>query len=68
MSNEKGLKSKEMLKQAAKEKVKVKFSDRVEIEIVSEKMRHFKKGDKLKPHKVVAEKYIADGLAKQVKA
>lgn len=67
MSDNQGLKSKEMLKEASEKKVKVRFTDRKKIEITSDKMKHFKKGDILSPHVVVAEKYISDKLAKEVK-
>lgn len=67
MNTDKGLKSKEMLKEAAEKKVKIKFNDRVKIQITSDNMRHFRKGDILSPHRVVAEKYISDKLAKEVK-
>ena len=62
----KGIDTKSMLKEAGKVNRKIKFNDRVEIEITSPNMRHFKAGDKVKVHRVVAEQYIKDKLAKEV--
>ena len=62
-----GIDTKKMLKEAGKANRRIKFNDRVEIEITSDKMNHFKKGEKVKVHRVVAEQYIKDNVAKEVK-
>lgn len=59
--------TKKMIEVNSEKKTKIKFNDRVELEIVSDKMRHFKKGDKVKVHRIVAEQYVSDKLAKEVK-
>lgn len=58
--------SKEMLKDAAKRNLKIKFNDRLKVEVVKA-TKHLKKGHVFSPHKVVAERYIKEGIAKAVK-
>ncbi len=60
------LNTKKMLKEEATKGTKIKFSDRVEIEIAMD-TKHFRKGDKLKVHSVVADRYVKDKMAKIVK-
>ena len=57
--------SKAMLKKAAQEKRKVKYGERMTIEIIKE-TKHYKKGQIIAPHTVWAEELIKEKIAKKV--
>ena len=57
--------AKEMIAKNAEAKTKVKFSERMALEIIAD-TKHFKKGDKIKPHVVMAKQLIKDKIAKAV--
>lgn len=59
--------TKEMLKDLGSKNVKIKLKDRMEVEIISDNTRFYKKGQRIKPHIVFAKKLIADKVAKEVK-
>lgn len=58
--------SKEMLTENAAKKTVIRYADRVQLEIVKA-TRHYKFGDKIAPHKVMAEALIKQGIAKEAK-
>lgn len=58
--------SKKMLAQLAEQRAKVKFSDRVELEIVKP-TKHYKLGQLISPHSTFAKVLISSGVAKKVK-
>lgn len=62
----KSINMKSVLKEAAKEKRKIRYNDRQKVEIV-EDTKHYKKGMIVSPHKVVAEALISQKIAKEVK-
>lgn len=61
------LNTKEMLKEAAKEKKVIRYNDRKKVEITSDNMTFLKKGDVISIHPVVAERYVSEGKAKYAK-
>lgn len=61
-----GVDSKKMLKDLANEKRKIKFNDRVNVEVIK-KTKHYRKGQKLNPHRTFAEELIKKKIAKEVK-
>lgn len=63
---EKTVDSKKMLKDLAKEGRKIKFNDRVELEVL-EDTKHYKKGQLISPHRTFAEVLISKKIAKEVK-
>lgn len=65
MEKSKGLDTKKMLKENGNKRTKIRFSQRTKIEIL-EDTKFFKKGDTLEVHKVVAEQYVKDKLAKKL--
>jgi len=62
----KSMDSKEMLKRNAKAKRKIKYSDRIKLEIITN-TKHYKKGQIINPHVVMGEQLIKDKIAKEVK-
>ena len=58
--------SKKMLKDLATEKRKIKFNDRLELEILKDS-GFYKKGDIINPHVTFAEILIKDKIAKATK-
>lgn len=58
--------AKAMLKENGEKGTKFFYADRLEVEIVQE-TRHYKVGQKIKPHKVMAEALVKQGIAKLVK-
>jgi hypothetical protein len=63
---EKSLNSKEMLKDLTKNKTKVRFTDRMPVEIIKE-TQFYTVGQKIKPHKTVGQALIDNGIAKKLK-
>lgn len=63
---EKGSNTKEMLKRNAEAKRKIRWNDRLTVEVV-QNTKHLKKGEILTPHRVQAEQFIKEGIAKEVK-
>lgn len=61
-----GMKAKEMLKQAADEKRKINYRDRIELEVI-EDTKFYRKGQKITPHRVMGEQLIKEKIAKEVK-
>ena len=66
MSTAKSIDSKKMLKKAAENKRKVKFGERIELEII-ENTKHYKKGQIINPHVVFGEELISKKIAKKTK-
>jgi hypothetical protein len=62
----KSMDSKEMLKRNAKAGRKIKYSDRIKLEIITN-TKHYKKGQIINPHVVMGEQLIKDKIAKEVK-
>jgi len=60
------LNSKEMLENAGKENRKVRYNERMQVEIIAD-TKHYKKGMVINPHTVVGEQLIKDKIAKSVK-
>lgn len=60
------LDSQKMLKDLAAKKKKVRFTDRKTVKIVKA-TKHYKEGQVINPHLVVADTLIEKGLAKEVK-
>jgi hypothetical protein len=66
MSKQKVMDSKAMLEKANKEKRVIRYTDRVPLEILTE-TKHYKKGQRINPHPLVAEQLVANGVAKELK-
>ena len=64
--SEKKVDSKKMLKDLANEGRKIKFNDRIELEILGD-TKHYKKGQIIKPHRTFGEVLISKKIAKEVK-
>jgi len=64
--DKKSMDSKEMLKRNAKAGRKIKYSDRIKLEIITN-TKHYKKGQIINPHVVMGEQLIKDKIAKEVK-
>jgi hypothetical protein len=64
--NKKSMNSKEMLKRNAKAERKIKYGDRINLEVISD-TKHYKKGQIINPHVVMGEQLIKDKIAKEVK-
>lgn len=58
--------SKAMLAKANAEKRVIKFADRVKLEIIKN-TRYYKVGQKINPHRLVAEQLIEAKIAKELK-
>lgn len=58
--------SKNMLKNAANNGTKIKYTDRVKLEILKD-TKYYKKGQIVSPHKVVADELVKKKVAKKVK-
>lgn len=55
-----------MLKANAEKKRKIKYNDRMEVEILFD-TKHYKAGQIIAPHRVVAEQLVKEKIAKVVK-
>lgn len=64
--SEKKVDSKKMLKDLANEGRKIKFNDRIELEILVD-TKYYKKGQIIKPHRTFGEVLISKKIAKEVK-
>lgn len=64
--DKKSMNSKEMLKRNAKAGRKIKYGDRIKLEVISD-TKHYKKGQIINPHVVMGEQLIKDKIAKEVK-
>lgn len=64
-STELGMNSKAMIEENAKNKTVIRYGDRVPCEIIVD-TRHYKKGQLIEPHKVMADQLIKDKIAKKV--
>jgi hypothetical protein len=64
--DKKSMNSKEMLKRNAKAERKIKYGDRINLEVISD-TKHYKKGQIINPHVVMGEQLIKDKIAKEVK-
>ena len=64
--SEKTVDSKKMLKNLANEGRKIKFNDRVELEVLAD-TKHYKKGQIINPHVTFAEVLIVKKIAKATK-
>lgn len=58
--------SKAVLKKAAKEERKVKYGERMELEILVA-TKHYRKGQVIQPHVVLGEELVKNKIAKKVK-
>jgi hypothetical protein len=61
-----GMDAKEMIERNSKEERKIKYNDRVKLEIL-EDTKYYKKGQIIEPHRVMAEQLIKQKTAKEVK-
>jgi hypothetical protein len=61
-----GMDSKEMIDTNAKKQTKIRYNDRVDLEIISDKTKHYKKGQLISPHRVMAEQLVKDKIAKAI--
>jgi hypothetical protein len=59
--------SKVMLEKANEKKLKIRYTDRVALEIIKE-TKHYKLGKKIAPHRLVADELVSLGIAKVVKS
>lgn len=60
------VKIKEMLTENAKNNTKIKYNDRLKVEIVKE-TKHYKEGQIITPHRTIALFLIEKGIAKEVR-
>ena len=58
--------SKAMLLENAEKGTKIKYADRLNVEIIKE-TKHYKVGTKVSPHKIKALALINSGIAKELK-
>ena len=58
--------SKAMLLENAEKGTKIKYADRLNVEIIAE-TKHYKVGIKVSPHRIKAEALIKAGIAKELK-
>jgi len=58
--------AKEMLEKANEAKRKIKYSDRVKVEIIKA-TKYYRLGQIVNPHRLVAEQLVSDGIGKIVK-
>lgn len=65
MADTKTIDSKKVLKDLADNKVKMKYNDRLKVEIIKA-TKHYKKGAVVNPHKTWGEALIKEGIAKKV--
>jgi hypothetical protein len=65
-SKEKSLNTKELLVSLGKEGRKIRYNDRVQLEVL-EDTKHYKKGAFIAPHRVIAEELVKSKIAKEVK-
>lgn len=63
----KAFSSKVMLNKANENKTVIRYGERVPLEIV-EDTKHYRKGMRIEPHKLVADELIANKIAKKVSA
>lgn len=64
--NVKSFDAKAMIAEHAAKGTKVKYAERLPVEIVAE-TKHYKVGDKINPHKIMGQALIDQGIAKAVK-
>lgn len=62
---ERGMDSKGMIEEHAKAKTVVKYGERINLEIITD-TRHYKKGQKIRPHVVMGKQLIKDKIAKEI--
>ena len=62
----KSMNAKEMLKENAKKERKIKYGERIKLEIITD-TKHYKKGQIINPHVVMGEQLVKDKIAKRVK-
>lgn len=60
------LDSVKMLEKANKNRTVIKYRERVELEVVKD-TKHYKKRQKIAPHKLVADELVNLGVAKPIK-
>ena len=58
------LDAKKLLKEHGEKGTKIKYRDRVELEIVKE-TKHYKVGQRIRPHKVLGDQLLKDKVAKK---
>jgi hypothetical protein len=57
--------AKGLIAEHSEKRTKIKYQERMDIEIIKP-MRFYKVGQKVSPHKIMAQKLIDDGFAKKV--
>lgn len=58
--------AKGMLKEHGEKGTKIFFRERKQLEVIVD-TKFYKKGQRIKPHKVMADQLIKDGIAKELK-
>jgi len=58
--------SKKLLKNLANEKVKIKFNDRIKLEVLND-TKLYKKGQVINPHRTFGDQLVKQKIAKEVK-
>jgi len=58
--------SKKLLKNLANEKVKIKFNDRIKLEVLND-TKFYKKGQVINPHRTFGDQLVKQKIAKEVK-
>lgn len=58
--------AKGMIEENAKNKTKVFYGERINLEIIAD-TKHYKKGRLISPHKIMGKQLIKDKIAKEVK-
>lgn len=66
MADTKKVDSKALLKELGAAKRKIKFNDRLNLEVVKD-TDFYRKGQLISPHRVFGEQLIKNGIAKEVK-
>lgn len=59
------MESKKMIKEATAQNKKIKYSERVTLEVIKD-TKFYKKGQVIKPHSLMGEQLIKDKIAKAV--
>lgn len=61
-----GMDAKGMIEENAKEKTVIRYGDRMKLKIITN-TKHYKEGQIINPHTVMAKQLIKDGIAQEVK-
>jgi len=63
---EKTFDAKAMIAEHSKKETKIRYGSRKTVEIIGEN-KYLKKGKRIRPHVIMADQMIKDGLAKEIK-